>query len=185
MNLKTFVNASILMIAIVAVSCGPSAEEKARMQAEREQEIADSIAKVEAQKIEQQRQDSIRQAELKELYSNAITITQTGKKSVPSMTSESCSVTLTCTVTNNTPIALTAADYSLSCTGRYETCSDGSSPDVFRPVTTKSVDLAPGETKTVTFFEKYGSYDGLSKPKVKMKISEEEFLSRVADSDLK
>lgn len=180
MKTNTISAICILLLSAAAVSCGPSAEEKAKMQAQREQETRDSIAKVETMKIEQQRQDSIRQAELKELYANAITIKVGNKSKTYSRIGEGYDVTLTCTVTNNTPIALTASDYSLSCTERYPRSSDGTVPDGYKAKSAKSVDLAPGASATVKFSAQ--CTEDLSSPKAKFNMSEEDFLKRVAEA---
>lgn len=159
----------VAALGAVTVACGPSKEEKAEAARQESIRVADSIAKVAAE-------DSMRRVELKDLYANGLTIEVTDKSKRYSMTCEGEDVVLTCRVTNNTPISLSADDYKLTCTERYETCSDGTSPDAYTSISGKSVDLAPGESATVKFSDR--CIVDLSNPKAKLKMSEEEFIEK-------
>lgn len=146
----------------------------------RDADIADSIAQVR----EQQKQDSIRVAELKDLYANAISIVP-GKKTrrygVGGV--EGYQVILPCTLTNNTPITIEASEYKISCTETYARCSDGSEPDGHAPMYIQSKKLNPGESVKVTFFVDCAV--DLNDPKVTLDISEEEFVRRANEQDNK
>lgn len=173
---KNIFPAGAIALLLVVSSCG--SKNGGTDVAARKAEIADSIAQAE---LEQQRQDSIREVEIRALYVNAITI-EAGKPSKnPSMVCEGYDVNLPCTVTNNTPITIDASDYSLTCTETISVCSDGSDPDIQQENTAKSKNLEPGESIKITFVG--NGVEDLSNPKVKLNISEENFVNRVKEKD--
>lgn len=155
-----------------ASSCGSN--NSSASDAQREAEIADSIAQVR----EQQKQDSIRMAELKDLYANAISIS-TGKKTKRYGVGgvEGYQVKLPCTLKNNTSITIEASEYKLECTRTEAVCSDGSEPDVDVPMYIKSKMLNPWESIQVIFIADCA--EDLKDPKVTLNISEEDFIQRV------
>lgn len=175
---KNIIPAGAIALLLIASSCGSKGG--SINAAAREAEIADSIAQAEQ---EQQRQDSIREVEIRTLYANAITIEADKLVKTASMTCEGYDVKLPCTVTNNTPITIDASEYSLSCTETISVCSDGSEPDIQQENTTKSKNLEPGESAKVSFVG--NCVENLSNPKVKLNISEENFVSRVKEKDAK
>ena len=178
---RFFAGFCFMALTLALFSCRNNKEDAAKYEAgqqQMEQAKAYSIAKAEA---EQQRKNSILAADLKEVYANAITITPGNKTSVPSTLGEGSDVPLSCTVANNSPIPLSASDYSLTCVETFPNSSDGTVPDGYRPVSAKSKDPAPGESFNVQFSAKITN--DLSKPKVKMKISEEDFVKRALEAN--
>lgn len=138
--------------------------------------IADSIAAA-AKDAEGARLDSIRQDSIATaMFENALTVTPGKVKLVPIANTEGTTASLPVTITNNTDVTILAADYDVTYTEKYATCSDGSSPDGSRKNKVAGVDIEPGATATITL--KGDFLTNIVKPAAKLKISKEELAKR-------
>lgn len=109
-------------------------------------------------------------------YDKAVTLTP-GKKSMrPDPYSECLAYKLPVTVTNNTSSTLSPDDYVISYTLVVANCSDGSVPDSYFSRTIKGQEIAPGKSITVTIAD--SCCEDLRNPKVKLKMSREEFAAK-------
>lgn len=165
----------ILAGALALTACGNSgaSQEEAR--------IADSIA-------EQQRQDSIAQAEKatqenaakqdsisEAMYANPLSIKQgKAKYRETNPPSESFNISLPIAITNFTDIELQPEDYQITYCNRVE-YSDGSGHED-TPKSIRGPKLAPGETANITITAKY--VNDIAKVKAKMQLPLEEFKTR-------
>ncbi len=174
----------LLLFAICSAVCGSffagcgnkkSAEELAAEEAHR----ADSIAA--AQAAEQARLDSINRAESEKMYAEALTLVPGKMKILWYTDNEGGAAILPVTITNNTDIPFSAADYTIGYTREYAVCSDGSEPNKFQNKTGKTQDIAPGSSVTITLREEFS--ENIHNPNVKLNISAEDFAARRAEAN--
>lgn len=174
----------ILLFSICGMVCGSffvgcgnkkSAEELAAEEAQR----ADSIAAVQA--AEQARQESINREESDKMYSEALTIVPGKKNVVWAEDSEFATVVLPVTITNNTDVALNAADYTIEYVKVYEdTNSAGDIVDRNKQCTAQGQDIVPGGSVTITLKEK--ECTDVNSPKITLNISADDFAARRSEA---
>lgn len=182
--MKKYLIGAVCMLSMSGlVSCVPG-----NTAADKEDSIraADSLAALEAQ-IEQQRQqqalnDSLWKEEAEQQYQNAITITP-GKKDVKHMEESSFyRVTWPCTLTNNTPVALSPNDYEVTYQETYEGHSDGGDLTMLTKThKQRGPQLPPDSIGEVSLTGKDATQDLLN-PEVKLLMSESDFINKYIEA---
>ena len=178
----------VLLLALpilVMASCGNREAEKA---AEDSARMVDSIAKIEEarQKAEQARIDSIRQdsilnSQIEEQYKNAITLNP-GKKSVRQLDEHTDKIVdWPLELVNNTDIALSSNDYEITYLEEYEDMTPEGDLEMFKKNRKlKGPDLSPKGSGEAKIHD--SSTEDIRNPKVKLKISKEEFAKRYREA---
>lgn len=96
-----------------------------------------------------------------------------GKESLKDMIYEGqYNVSLPVTITNNSNEKIEAKDYIINYSIRYETCSDGSSPDCYVKKVAKGKDIEPGQSVTIVLSQR--RCRGLANPRVEIIAPREE-----------
>ena len=175
------------------ISCsGESASEKAREDSVR---IEDSISQVEAAKavaeqtrLDSIRQDSINSIEIEKQYSNALhlNLNKKEKKETYQGDNQYPRIYWPLIVKNNTDITLTPDDYTITYVGHGETQDrEGYLVDYDKKETLKVPELKPQSSETVILSVPVGKYFSISDPKIKLRISKEEFAKRYKENNQK
>lgn len=178
-NILIFGAGLLLFTGLVSSCSGKREAEKARLDSIR---TADSLAVVEYD-LQQARQDSILQdsllqASLAERYKNALSLNPVEKVKNQVPESSFFKIEWTCDVTNNSGIPLTGNDYQITFDETYEDGNADGLFDVTKQRSIKGVSLSPDSTAQVVLTGRANTQE-LSNPKIKMLISEEEFLARL------
>ena len=181
--------AALLMMASCA---GKEGAEKAN---DESAEAGDSITQVEtAQKAEEAakaeadiaRQDSITSIEIAKQYSKALelNLNKGKKKETYKGDNQSAGIHWPLIVKNNTDITLTPDDYTITYVGHDEIQDDeGYLVPYDKKETLKVPELKPHSTETVILSVPAGKYFTISNPKIKLRISKEEFIKRYKETN--
>lgn len=146
-------------------------------------EAAEPARSAEQMRLDSLRQDSVMNAEIDAEYAKGITLTE-GKKSsnwIPESSGKVVKWPLT--LINNTGIVLSPKDYTITYTETAEKDVNGELRDVTKKRTMEGPELQPGQPSEVTI-NKTMVLD-ITKPKVKLTISKEEFAARYKESKKK
>ena len=177
---KTLVfSVGFIFMASIAASCsGHGAGDKAREDSIRG---ADSIALVQAATHQTREdslmQDSVLEAQARELYPNAISI-EPGKKDKQLVHQSSFyKIDWTCTLKNNSGIVITPSDYQVVYEETFTDGDAGSLFDVTKERTLKGMALQPDSTAQVVLTGRANTQE-LSNPHIRMLIPEEDFIQR-------
>ena len=173
----------LLAVSMLTGCSGGSNTEKERQDSIRR---ADSIAALEAAmeqaRLEAIQNDSILKEKAIELYAHAITIEPGNKDKRHVPESSFYKIDWECTVKNNTNIRFSAADYQVTYDETYEDGNADGLYDVTKQRTIKGVELQPDSTAQVVLTGRSNTQD-LSKPAIKMVISEEDFINKYINAN--
>ena len=142
-------------------------------------EVTDSVVTEDtttATATEQNSEEAASSIDIDKAYKNALSLKKgkISEKEIPDQ--DDPDMTLPVTITNNSDITLNPSDYTINYSiERMEQVGDYLE-GVTKKRTKTGPKLAPGESATVKIFEKYCL--GINNPKVKLKISKEEFAKR-------